>query len=256
VNRGRELDPQWIAGHLLEVSSATERATASVRDHLQRGPGYVAWSGGKDSTAALHIVLQQAPNIPVCWFDSGFEFPETRAFIHDVAEAWNVNLHIMTCRPSALDMLEASGAWGAVGSTARVSRRQFHAALIERPAARAHRVHGRGEVLGLRAAESAARRRLLATTRGMYQRENGDNVCAPLWDWSDEMLAAYHGREGIPENRVYEKLRAVGAPPTQQRAGLVLDGHSLNLGRADYLRLGWPDLWRELTQRFPLLAVR
>jgi phosphoadenosine phosphosulfate reductase len=246
------LNPHWIAGHLHNISVARSRALTYARNHVTRHTGYVAWSGGKDSTAALHITLHVAPNIPVCWFDSGFEYPETRKYIMDLADQWNVNLHVLTCNPSALDLLETSGAWGAT-ATQTVTRQQFHDTLIAHPAERAHRTHGPGEILGLRAAESTARRRLLATTYGTYQRANGNSVCAPIWDWSDQTLTGYFAQENIPENPVYAKLRQLGAPPAQQRAGLILDGHGIASGRAHYLKMGWPHLWRGLTQRFPLL---
>ena len=42
---------------------------------------YVSWSGGKDSTVMLHIVLQVAPQIPVLYRDCGATFPQAMDYI-------------------------------------------------------------------------------------------------------------------------------------------------------------------------------
>lgn len=42
---------------------------------------YVAFSGGKDSTALLNIVRQDYPNIPAVFSDTGLEYPEIREFV-------------------------------------------------------------------------------------------------------------------------------------------------------------------------------
>ncbi len=42
---------------------------------------YVAFSGGKDSTALLHLVWSINPRIPAVFVDTGLEYPEIREFV-------------------------------------------------------------------------------------------------------------------------------------------------------------------------------
>ena len=52
----------------------------------------VSWSGGKDSTVILHLILRIAPKVPTIFVELDCLFPETRKFIFNVAEHWKLNL--------------------------------------------------------------------------------------------------------------------------------------------------------------------
>lgn len=54
----------------------------------------VAWSGGKDSTVALYLVLKKKPDINVIWVNTGVEFPECVSFISRIKNEWSLNFHI------------------------------------------------------------------------------------------------------------------------------------------------------------------
>jgi len=73
--------------------SPAECIGKALRDH--RGRVVVSWSGGKCSTAVLHMTLQADPEIPVVFNDTGVEFPETYNFIRTVSKDWNLNLEII-----------------------------------------------------------------------------------------------------------------------------------------------------------------
>ena len=79
-----------------------------VAAHLDTHDGYVAFSGGKDSTVVLDLARRADPNVPVCFFDSGLEFPETLTYIDELTNRWNLNLHVIPARPTALEYLQAS----------------------------------------------------------------------------------------------------------------------------------------------------
>ena len=49
-------------------------------DHFD-GNVFVSCSGGKDSTALLHLVRSLYPEVPAVFVDTGLEFPEIREFV-------------------------------------------------------------------------------------------------------------------------------------------------------------------------------
>ncbi len=70
------LDVQALQG-LRRQHRDLDRIRARIEEHLDQHEGYVAFSGGKDSLVTLHLALQADPDVPVAFFDSGLEFPET-----------------------------------------------------------------------------------------------------------------------------------------------------------------------------------
>ena len=279
---GRARPPGLDRGQLLALLRPRhdrDAITGRIRWHLDRHDGYVAFSGGKDSLVSLHLALAAEPAVPVAFFDSGLEFPETYAYIARLARDWNLQLHWITAEPSLLEVLYASGAWD--HRRARPAAvPDLHQILIGAPAAVAHQAHGPGELWGVRAAESrgraalygralreetarscagccppgpgtAARRR--ARHGGVIRRADGTVAYGPVWDWADNEIWAYIHRHGLPVNPVYDKLRRLGAPEASLRISAMIDGNGLELGRVTWLRRGWPDLFEELARVLPRL---
>lgn len=52
-------------------------------DHFD-GDVYISFSGGKDSTALLHVARKVLPDIPAVFVDTGLEFPEIRDFVKTI----------------------------------------------------------------------------------------------------------------------------------------------------------------------------
>jgi len=63
----------------LKIDFTTQR----IRQWYERQNGnvYVAFSGGKDSTALLHLVRSRYPDVPAVFVDTGMEYPEIRDFV-------------------------------------------------------------------------------------------------------------------------------------------------------------------------------
>ena len=243
-----------------------------IQRHLDDHEGYVAFSGGKDSLVVLHLVHQVAPDVPVAFFDSGLEFPETYAYLHSIAERWRLHLHTIPARTSALEVLAESGAWDHHAPDREVPN--LHQILITEPVAAAHQRHGPGELWGVRAQESRGRAAAYANalrsaqcgcrptctgqTRrarhgGRIARVDGTVAFGPVWDWKTEEIWGHISRHHLPVNPVYDKLRRLGAPEHFLRVSTVIDGNRLEEGRITWLRRGWPTLFEELAAVLPRL---
>lgn len=241
-----------------------------IATHLEAHDGYVAFSGGKDSTAALHLARQADPAVPVVWFDSGLEYPETSTYVTDLADKWSLNLTVIHPRIGLLELLQGCGAWNRTGPTRAAP--DLHHALIVEPSRRAHDQFGAGEILGVRAAESSVRtlhfRNALARASspaqsrdearaahgGVVARRDGTVAFSPLWDWTTPQAHEYLAAHRVPLNPVYDKFARLGVPEHEQRLTHLIDGSYLERGRATWLRQGWPTIFDQLVEVLPRLA--
>lgn len=247
---GDGLDPAVVAGLLPSARTRFDRALATTREHLHTHGGYVSWSGGKDSTVVVDLARRADPSVPVVWFDSGLEFPDTRPYIEALANRWQVNLHVITAIPDALSIMAQTGAWDH-DADPDWSAPDLHHTLVTVPAQTARTRFGHAELWGLRAAESQARRALLTPGHGTFTRADGTTVCSPVWAWRDIDITGYLAHHHIPEHPAYARLRAAGATGKDLRVGLALDGNNLNYGRVVWLKRCYPDLYRRIEARLP-----
>ena len=243
-----------------------------IRTHLDTHEGYVAFSGGKDSLVALHLTLQVAPDVPVAFFDSGLEFPETYAYLEALADDWDLNLHVVQPRLTALEVMAGNGSWDHRAPDREMP--DLHQVLITEPAAAAHEAHGPGEVWGVRAEESRGRAAAYANAlraavcehpmpcSGPRRRaEHGGRIArvddtvafGPVWDWKTSEIWGYISRHELLANPVYARLEKLGAPEALLRVSAMLDGNMLAEGRITWLRRGWPSLFEELAAVLPRL---
>lgn len=252
---------------------AADHLAPRIRTHLEAHDGYVAFSGGKDSLVALHLALQADPAVPVVFFDSGFEYPETYQYLRTVQDHFGITIDWIKARRTTLQVLVDSGDWDH-NAPPPAARESLHRILITDPAARAHSRHGEGEVWGVRAEESHGRRiRYKVALRqeldrncagccgthlerrrrhgGIIRRVDGTVAFGPIWDWTTDQVWGHIARHQLPVNPTYAKLRALGAPEHFLRISHLLDAQRLEQGRVTWLRRGWPDLFDDLAQVLP-----
>lgn len=227
----------------------------------QHGRPWVAISGGKDSTVLLHLVSQVRNDLPVVWYDSGLEYPQTRPFIESMCQRWGFDLHIIRAEPDALTLLEMSGHWE--HGVIKIDHNLMDEALIDGPQREAMRRFGIHGIYGLRAAESASRFLVLRNaSNGVIERHNRDGslyhaFLAPLHRWridgQTDDINGYAAHHRIPMHPAYEKMTKLGVPAQHQRVGLLVSGMGLSAG-------GWartyavaPEYCRLVEQRLPIL---
>lgn len=251
------LDPRHLAG-LRRPNHDTTTLIDRIAHHLDNHDGYLAFSGGKDSLVALHLARQADPTLPVCFFDSGLEYPETWTYIAQLASAWSLNLDIIPAPRTTLEVLVANGTWShhrTVGAPINLFTNN-----IEIPAGIAHNRYGPGEIWGLRSYESASRRVMFATALhqepagGTFHRTNGTVTFSPVWNFTETDIWGHISRHQLHINPIYDKLTQLGAPAHATRVSHMLDATQLENGRLVWLKRGWPSLFNTIVDVLPRAA--
>lgn len=221
-----------------------------AKSHIRDNEGFVAFSGGKDSMASLHMALQFNPKIPVCFYDSGLEFPENIEYIHSIAKLYNINLHIIESKPTILDILKKEAFFDHKKTPVKLKTSLLDA-KITFPSREAHERFGLGRIWGLRAEESHGRKQLLVPRKGTFTTKAGETVTSPVWNWSSKDIFTYLEENNIPVNPLYAKMRELGVDEKGLRVGSIVDGGSLDFGRITWLKRGWPEIYDKMRIALP-----
>lgn len=271
--------PAGLDMQALRAIAARRRGAGTYRHlldriaaHLDAHDGFVSWSGGKDSTVVVDLARQVDPNVPVVFFDSGLEFPETLSYLAALSERWRLNLTVIPAEPDLLTVMILAGGFDHQAPDRRLGV-ELAELMIGRPAAEAHHRFGRGSLWGVRAEESPGRRllyrqRLAAETRaqqgrsreevrgscgGVVARVDGSVAYGPIWDWQTGQVFAYLAGRGIEPNPLYDKLAGLGMPSRQIRVDSIIDPSKLSNGHVAWLQKGWPALFDRLAIALPRL---
>jgi phosphoadenosine phosphosulfate reductase len=239
-----DLSAAWKNLHAIwkePLESKIEHSRAEIERIIDkhRRP-VVCWSGGKDSTALLHLVLEQAPHIDVIFNDPIVEFPETYSYIEKMANEWRLNLHI-TKPVEKEDFWTLGDTYGwpifgkAVASNVERARRtgnlrrqlsemELHLVqsglciscrcadmLRSKPGMLMEkRLECDLKIVGLRADESRARVRLWADygeyyyTKRHFSHREGIWKFNPIARWREEDIWGYLEGHGIPSCGLYK----------------------------------------------------
>jgi phosphoadenosine phosphosulfate reductase len=188
------------------LEAKIRKARKVIRTALRKWECGVAFSGGKDSTALLHLVRQQAPEKPLLFADTSVKFPETYQFMEDLRERWDLNLH------TARNEWDA-GQWeqDKVACCYRLKVEPFNQLVTS---------------LGLEAVFVAIRRdEHPARAKAQYYDNIGgvthiekveyDHMRVhPILDWTEEDVWAYIRENDLPYNPLYDQgYRSIGCQP-------------------------------------------
>jgi 3'-phosphoadenosine 5'-phosphosulfate sulfotransferase (PAPS reductase)/FAD synthetase len=169
--------------------------------------GALAFSGGKDSTAALYLARPWLDRITVLFADSGATFPHVRAFVEETCAGLGATLqivrppidvlayHAIAGLPADIVPVEADAEMAPFLAEKPGTMLQPYvrccAAMLWRPMAEAVKALGASVVIrGSKAADSRA-----GAPDGHV--EDGITYRSPLWDWTDADVLAYLEREGV-----------------------------------------------------------
>jgi phosphoadenosine phosphosulfate reductase len=251
-----------------KVAVAQEVIAEALALRPERGPFYIAYSGGSDSLVVLDMVRQSKAGraLDVLTGDDGADFPETLHFLAETEARYGLRLKRIRSldpwrdwclemgRPDLAEAPDTPGAWmNPPGWDAT-----WRSLTKDAP------LHGYGGVLlGLlgrrrkEGGESSTRWRILhGGNRPLYQVASERNIwhCSPLALWTKRDVWAYIASRKLAYNPVYDKLAELGIPLEQRRVAPLTCFRTLHYGSVVALRSGWPSLFNQLAATFP--AVR
>lgn len=231
------------------------RAGEAIHEMSQRHPdAYVAWSGGKDSTALAHLVLAECGvdthAMAIC---DDFDYPGEVDYLQILAGDWGVEVDIVEPDFSLQQWIadhadEIETAADLHSRASEFSDRAFYS-LIDRY----RDARGRpGVYLGLRTDESHGRTDNRMKRGLIYTKSDGEPVCQPIADWQDRDVYAYLFARDIPLLPVYQCVRLHDHPADIRKSWWLPHGGS----KADFegltwLRTYWPSLYRRLCELLP-----
>jgi len=227
-----------------------------VRDALTRAPGEwaVSISGGKDSTALLHVCLSAGWHGPLFHFWYEETPPENTALAAELARRFDSRLDTVRV-PGAFDVWAAAG-HAFIFPQTDAERRAVRGMLrgYKAGAAGAQRAAGyAGIFMGLRAEESRARSFVVAKKGTIYAVADRPGLTAlPLARWSARDVWAYLIAHDLPWLGCYDRTddrERERSEPTY----LAAPGIWRYEGIGQRLRQTDPALWQRLTTRFPEL---
>jgi len=208
--------------------AATELEHADAADVLRWAtanlPRFaVSSSFGADSAVLLHLIAQVDANIPVLFLETGFHFPETLRYRHDLAELLGLR-DVRDLKPELTVVQQASEHGG--GLYVRDSDGCCAIRKVE-PLNRALREFD-GWASGVRRGQTSERAETPVVQT--VNREGRDMVkVSPLARWSTEDVDGYLAHHGLPRHPLAEVgYPSIGCAPCTRA---VLPGEDPRAGR-------------------------
>lgn len=180
-----------------------EQARGFVEQAKATGERFaVSYSGGKDSTAMLHLVATMWPGCPVVTQFDDCDWPTKAPYIASVAD--KLGITITEVRPD-FSVWEAA-ARGRPGLDHYCS--QAHSltktSFLQPLNDAQERLGCAGVFIGLRAEEGKARMMNAAKRGALYEMKSGQWRCMPLTWWTPNDVFAYHIANDLPINPCYK----------------------------------------------------
>lgn len=233
----------------IDVLTAARQRIATVFDHFPKV--YVSFSGGKDSTVMLHLVMDEAikrgRKVGLLFIDLEAQYKLTIQHVQNCYDLYkdhidphwvSLPLHLR----NAVSQYESHWVcWDktresdwirrppSIAVTDQKAYPFFHHAMeFEEFIADFGDVYGQGELtacfVGIRSDESLNRFRTLRMKKTRFREYKwttwmGRQVfnAYPIIDWATEDIWTYHGKTGKPYNRLYDLMHKAGLTLHQQR---------------------------------------
>jgi phosphoadenosine phosphosulfate reductase len=175
-----------------------------------------------DCVALLHLLIEQRPDIPVLFLETGYHFDETLEYRDRMARAWNLNLRNLSSRQSVADQ---ESQFGILNQTApdRCCAMRKVGPLFEGLAPFAT------WFTALRRQQSPTRANLQVHDDFRLPSGTAIRKISPLAAWTNRDVWAYLDRHSIPALPLYDQgYTSIGCKPC---TSLPLSADDLRSGR-------------------------
>lgn len=224
-------DKLYRITHAARYRAMQDDAHAIIRETIRRAAGGVVAigvSGGKDSVAMLHMVVQHCtPH--VIYNDSGLETPEAMPLVQGLCERYALPLTIAKGDAIALDLAGADTNRAIVGPV-RDALQSIGAVA---------------EFVGLRSSESKTRRIVIAKHGPIHaSKRYGCLIAWPMRRWSSADVFAYIDEHNLPLHPIY--MRASERERDTARVSWVYDSAFDRWGAVETVRRHYPIVYQRL----------
>lgn len=181
----------------LEAMSAQERV-AWAMEHLPENI-MLSSSFGIQAAVMLHLVTEQAPNIPVVFTDTGYLFPETYQFADELTERLKLNLKIYR---SDISPAWQEARFGKLWENGEDGITQYNKMNKVFPMKQAQEELGiKSWFAGLRRTQSDTRQNLSV----LQQLPDGKFKIYPVLDWTNKDVHYYLKEHDLPYHPLWEQ---------------------------------------------------
>lgn len=221
-----------------------EKASVVIKEFLSHDiKSYGSISGGKDSTAMMHLINQIDPSISFVSEKDDMDFPNELDYMDSLRERYDLNLTIISPPVKLWDVVMDHNFMEDIHSKGTNFSDTYFYSLLRNY----QEQHGfKGVFLGLRAGESKGRKFNYMTNGAIYFNKSWQQtVCQPLAEWTAQDVFAYLFSNEIPILDVYFKTKFVGTPE-KIRKSWILPSAQANRGQALWLKYYYPEIFRRL----------
>lgn len=171
--------------------------------HQTFGPGLVMTSSFQtQSVPLLHVLSRVAPEVPVLFLDTGFHFPETLAFRHELAQTLGLTV---------IDVRNELGHAGFLEEHGELHRTDPDACCYLNKVAPLEKALSRRSawITGIRKDQTTQR-----ADTPVVSLEHGRYKVCPLVNWTDRDVHEYMATHALPEHPLHAQgYRSIGCAP-------------------------------------------
>ncbi len=244
--------------HTEEYRKHKEEAKNIIRQALEKYPSKwaIAYSGGKDSTVLLHVLLETGWKGPMLfYYYSEIENPpENIEMAKRESTEHNLELHIVECfESSSLTVYRKLGYFFVYPATEEEKKlvRQVDTAFRKKAEEFAQQQGIVGIFLGMRKEESKTRTMSLIKTGPLYKTKTRNTyTCCPLHNWTGNDVWAYIVENHLPYLACYD-TEGYDRRRLRNEINLLCAKKSMSLGLLEQYKRTYSDIFKKLKLEFP-----